>query len=312
MKSERSLPGTWFPPAWANARAPAGESELRHPRERPIFISFVVLNLAILAAAMWITIKGADKLDAYPAVKKYISHVRTVVIAAILAPPVLTLLRNTRHAIVRGRSVRLSQAQIPEIYGVLEGHCRKLGLQSPPELYFSRTANSNTSQAYSSWHCDYIVLGADFLQPDLEKVRDVYTFQLGRELGRIRLGHTRWWDEMLIAYVVKIPYLRNILLHVRTYSNDRYGAFLAPECVRGLVILAAGRIMLPSVNLPDYLRQAAEFRGTWAQLSELLEPQPHTLSRIGALYESGLFRIENDLRRFSPAPPVQRGGIAHA
>jgi hypothetical protein len=216
-----------------------------------------------------------------------------VAVAAVVSVPALVLLRNTRHAGVRGNSIRLSAGQIPEIYDVLRRHCRRLGMASVPELYLSDDAISDSSQAYSAWHCHYIVLGTDYLQPDLERVREVFTFQLARELGRIRLSHTQWWDEMLIAYVVKIPYLRNVLLHLRTFSNDRYGAFLAPEGLPGLLALASGRRMLPSVNVPDFVRQAREFRGGWARLSELLEARPHVLSRVTALYEAGLFGLED-------------------
>ena len=289
------------------------ESRLRHPLERPVFIAFVVLNVALGGAVLWIAVKAPGWLSRYPRLEEYVEEARAVAVVAVLSVPALVLLRNARHAGVRGNSVRLSPAQMPEIYEVLQSHCRRLGMTSVPELYLSDEAISDSSQAYSSWHCDYIVLGADFLQPDIDRVRDVFTFQLARELGRIRLGHTRWWDEMLISYVVKIPYLRNVLLHLRTFSNDRYGAFLAPEGLPGLVALASGRRMLHSVNVPDFIRQARDFQGPWARLSELMEARPHVLSRAAALYEAGLFRMEDDLRRFSgtgEASHETRGGMA--
>ena len=65
---------------------------------------------------------------------------------------------------------------------------------------------------------------------------DAMAFILGRELGRIRLGYTRLWKEILLTYVLRIPYLNIPITRVRTYSCDRYGAFLAPAGVRGLII----------------------------------------------------------------------------
>ena len=287
------------------------ETRLRHPLERRVYVVFVVLNFALAAAAVWLAVRGPGWLSRHPWLKDYIVHIRVVAVTAVLSVPAVVFLRNARHAGVRGNSVRLSAGQVPEIHEVLQSHCRRLGMASMPELYLSEDAISGSSQAYSAWRCDYIVLGTDFLQRDLERVREVFTFQLGRELGRIRLGHTRWWDEMLIAYVVKIPYLRNVLLHLRTFSNDRYGAFLAPEGLLGLLALASGRRMLHSVNVPDFLRQVREFRGRWVRPSELLEARPHVLSRVSALYEAGLFRLEDDLRRFSgtgEASNKTRGG----
>jgi hypothetical protein len=83
----------------------------------------------------------------------------------------------------------------------------------------------------------------------------VFAFWLRREIGRLHLEHASWTSEFLLAYVAKIPYLPNPLLRVFTYSEDRYGAFLAPEGLPGLIGVASGRRMLREVNAPDYLKQ---------------------------------------------------------
>jgi hypothetical protein len=101
------------------------------------------------------------------------------------------------------------------------------------------------ARAYRSWKCDYIVLSSKFLQPNLQPMLPVFAFWLGREIGRLRLEHASWATEFLLAYVDKIPYLSNPLRRVFTYSEDRYGAFLAPEGLPGLIGVASGRLMLP-------------------------------------------------------------------
>jgi hypothetical protein len=122
----------------------------------------------------------------------------------------------------------------------------------------------------------------------------VIAFLLARELGSLRQGHTRWWNEALLAYVVRIPLLRRPLRRVRAFSRDRYAAFLVPEGLRGLLVLASGRRQLPNVNVSAWLEQVREYRGFWAELSGAWRETPHVADRVKALYAAGLFRVERD------------------
>jgi hypothetical protein len=118
----------------------------------------------------------------------------------------------------------------------------------------------------------------------------VFAFWLGREIGRLRLGHTSWATEFLLAYVAKIRYLSNPLHRVFTYSEDRYGAFLAPEGLPGLIGVASGRLMLPEVNASDYLKQVRLHGGVWARLAGLTEAEPTISDRIKALFDADLLK----------------------
>jgi hypothetical protein len=145
-----------------------------------------------------------------------------------------------------------------------------------------------------SWDGDYIVLGTKYLNRELAESREVVAFLLGRELGTLRLGHTRWWHEALIAYVVRIPILRRPLRRVRAFSRDRYAAFLAPEGLRGLLVVASGGSQLPNINISAWLEQVQEYEGFWARLSAKLREAPHVADRVRALYAAGLFRSNGD------------------
>ena len=134
------------------------------------------------------------------------------------------------------------------------------------------------------------MLNAKYLLPNLEELRDVYEFLLGRELGRLRLHHASWPYELLLTYVRRVPYLRNPLLQVFTYSEDRYGGTLAPEGIRGLLTIPASRLMLPSVNIQQYLEQVNRHRGIWTKLAHLLTETPQISHRINALIEAGLWK----------------------
>src|SRR5215218_3619685 len=74
------------------------ESRLRHPQERAIFIGCVVINLALMAGAIYITASGAEWLEAYPRLAKWADAMRAAAVLAILSPPTLVLMRNMRRA----------------------------------------------------------------------------------------------------------------------------------------------------------------------------------------------------------------------
>lgn len=264
------------------------ETILRHPLERPVFILFAILNLAIMSGAVYLAVAGAPWLGSHPLIKKNIARMRTFAIIAVLSPPALVVFRHARYAYVRCNSIRLSTAQIPEIHAIHVRHCGRLGVDPVPELYFSDTVKYGPANAFTSWGLSYIVLGSDYLQPKLGDLTDVNAFHLGRQLGRLRLGHASWVHELLLSYVMRIPYVKNLLVHIRTFSEDRYGAYLAPEGLRGLTIVAAGRRMLSSVNTSEVLKQAQSYGGFWAFVSGLSKENPHVMRRISELLEAGL------------------------
>ena len=255
-----------------------------------MFTLCVFLNLAILAAAVALIRYGDAWLTQHPRIAKHADELSAGATALLLAPFILTFSRNRRYASVRANSVQLSSTQIPEIYEDFERMCTTLGMSPAPELYVTEDAIDAASAAYSAWHIQYVVLDAKFLEAKLDEVRDVYRFFLARELGRLRLGHTRWLDEILLAYVVRIPVLRNPLMHVRTYSHDRYAASLAPDSIKGLVVEASGRHMLKHLDVDEFLDQARTLRGVWARAASLGSGLPRVGYRVQELERAGLLQ----------------------
>jgi hypothetical protein len=181
------------------------ESRLRHRAERSLFLAFAALNVLLMAAAVFIVVfNGSDWLRAHPVLAHYI---RVLAIAAVFGVPAIVFLRNARHALVRRKSIALSPHQLPQIYAILQRHCERLHIDPLPELYVSDMNMTEPARAYRSWKCNYILLSTKFLQPDLQPMLPVFAFWLGREIGRLRLGHTSWATEFLLAYVAKIRYL---------------------------------------------------------------------------------------------------------
>jgi hypothetical protein len=282
---------------------PVDESRLRHPWELRVFIATVALNLLVLAGALALIAFGSEWLARRERLAKYAERARAAGVALVFAPPALVLLRNTRRAAVRGNALRPGPRQLPEIQASFERMCAELGMSPVPELYFGEDLIDGYSGAYTAWKCAFVVLGAKFIDSNLEATRDVYEFYLGREIGRLRLGHAQWWDELLLVYVARMPYVRNPLLHVRTYSHDRYALFLAPGSIRGLVVQASGRLMLKRVNVEAYLDEARTLGGFWTRLADLMRARPRVATRVRALDEAGL--LGRGGAADGPAPAVR-------
>ncbi|MEJ2502191.1 MAG: hypothetical protein P8177_02575 [Gemmatimonadota bacterium] len=281
-------------------------SQLRHPYERPIWVAAVILNVLICVTAVAIVVRGGDLIfGLLPVLASYEGQIRAIAVAAVLAPPALVATRNRRLARVRGGSVKVSPSQFPLLDARYRAHCEKLGVDAPPTLFVSDEVIDEHARAFAAWRREYIVLATDFLERELEPLQDVWSFLLGRELGRLALGHVKWWDEVLLAYVERLPYVRRPLRHVRAFSLDNIGAFVEPEGVRALIIQAAGRRSLPATDIAEQIRYALSVSGFWVRLSSLIEEQPHLAIRLHKLYDRGLFDLDADLHRFDASTPPQ-------
>jgi hypothetical protein len=293
------------------------EAQLKHPQERSIFIVYAILNLVIVIIAIAILRVGFDWVGTHPFLAKFLGDhpvladflvkAAAVISLAIFAPLAIPIIRNVRRAIIRGNSIRLSRDQIPQLYGILEAHCAKFGMRRAPELYLSEDAISGLAQAYSVWGHDYIVLNAELVEKAMEESPGALAFMLGRELGRIRLGHLKWWDEMLLAHVSNIPLIRAPLLRARTYSCDRYGAYLSESGLRELLAQVAGRKMLKHLNLREYIDQACDYRGFWARVASMMNESPPLLWRAKALLDAGFLPSVGPARRRDGASRNETG-----
>jgi hypothetical protein len=259
------------------------------PRARAVYVATVLGNLLIFLLAIYLIRYQSDWLEEHARIAKRVKELRVLAFTLLLAPPALVFLRNRRRAAIDANGIRLSSMQISELHATLERFCQRLNLGDVPALYVSEAGIAGASVAYAAWDGQFIVIRPVYLVVPLEQVRDIYEFEIGRELGRIRLGHTRWWDELLVVYISKIPFLRNPLLHARTYEHDRYGAYLAPSSIGGLIVSASGRQLCHSVNVPEYLRQAETAKGFWPWLANLTRREPHVAYRVRALVDAGLY-----------------------
>jgi len=254
----------------------------------PYFVASVVVNFALLGGAIVLLYLQPDWLKSYPYIAKQLALVRDLTLAALVGLPAISFLRSARRARMVANAVLASDEQFKPLRAILEEQCRALGMAAVPELFITDRVTPPFSQAGSDWNHDYIVLGEAALETDLAQSHDIAEYFIGYELGRIRLGHTQLWNELLLKYIEVIPYLGNPLRHARTYSRDRYGAVLSGGRVNALLLYAANRRLLADLDADDYIRHALGVRGFWVTLAALQDSMPPLAFRLQELHKRSM------------------------
>ncbi|MEJ2540445.1 MAG: hypothetical protein P8188_10815 [Gemmatimonadota bacterium] len=287
--------------------------ELRHPLERPAFLISAFLNVVICFGAVVLVFRGGAWLfSLIPVMARFQNEIRAIALTAVFAPPLLVSARNMRLARVRGGSIKTSPTQFPLIHDTFADLCIRAGVEAPPTLWITHEAVDVWAHSFSAWQREYVVLGYDAMEADTSHLKDVWSFLLAREIGRLALGHTRWWDELFLAYVERLPWVRRPLRQIRSYSLDRIGAHLVPHGVRGLIIRASGRRPLPSVNVAEQIHYALSVGGIWFRLSSLMQEEAHPARRLQKLYSDGYFDLDADDRRFRAVQEARRQAAEEA
>jgi Zn-dependent protease with chaperone function len=264
---------------------------LRDPREVPLYLFSVLFNLLIVA----LIVVGAlllgflNALAGEPLSGPMVEVIRVAFVALLLFVPGLVFYRQLNRAGIRGSAVKLSQRQFPEIYAVKEDFARRLELRRDPEIYLMSGNGTLNAFAASTFGYDFVVIHSELFSNTYEKNKEALAFIVGHELGHLRLGHTRLWYQLSVAYVDRVPLLGGFLSRAREFSCDRHGAYLAPWGEKGLVLLAAGRYVYKEVDLDELLEQAHRFQGFWPAVAQLPQSHPFTARRLKVLYDAGFF-----------------------
>jgi Zn-dependent protease with chaperone function len=264
---------------------------LREPREMPLYVFSVLINLLIVAfIVVGASLLGfLNALAGDPLSGPAVDAIRLAFVALLLLVPGLVVYRQLTRAGTRGSAVRLSRRQFPDIYSLKEDFARRLELRRNPEIYLTSGNGALNAFAASTVGHDFVVIHSELFSNTYEKNKDALAFIIGHELGHLRLGHTRLWYQLSTAYVDRIPLLGGFLSRAREFSCDRHGAYLAPRGQEGLVLLAAGRYVYKEVDLDELLEQARAFRGFWPTVAQLPQSHPFTVRRLKALYDAGFF-----------------------
>src|ERR671913_1629855 len=271
-------------------------ARLRSPYEIPLYVFSVLVNLLIIAIILLgaLLLGYLNALAGEPLSGPVVDVIRAAFFALLLLVPGLVVYRQLTRAGIRGSAVRLSPRQFPDIYALKEDFAQRLGLRRDPEIYLMSGNGTLNAFAASTFGYDFVVIHSELFSNTYEKNKEALAFIIGHELGHLRLGHTRLWYQLSVAYVDRVPLLGGFLSRAREFSCDRHGAYLAPRGEEGLVLLAAGRYVYKDVDVGELLEQAQRFRGFWPVVAQLPQSHPFTVRRLKVLHDAGFFEASEE------------------
>lgn len=278
-------------------RKPAAP-RLRNPLEIPVYIVCVVLNvlIAVVLVGGAIVELAPTTLHALVIISTPLRlAVASILLAAFVVGLVYIFVRQLTRASTRGTSVLATSNQFPKIETMKHEAAGLLRFpkRREPEIYVAAGNGVLNAFAASAFGHDFVVVNSDLFANTLEQNRRALRFIVGHELGHIRLGHTRLWYQLSVAFSSLVPLLGPYLSRLRELSCDRHGAWVEPEGGDGLALLTAGRYIYREVRLTGLVDQARRNVGFWNTVAQLQLSHPFTVRRVAELNRLGLIRVSS-------------------
>lgn len=182
---------------------------------------------------------------------------------------------------LKGNGVRVSTTQFPDLHRSLHECCRRLGIESAPEMYLLRTDFFN-ALATRFLGRNLIVLFSDVVDA-LQESPGAVDFYIGHELGHIHRKHLKWSAYLFPASL--LPVLGSALRRAQEYTCDRYGAACCrteEDVKAALAAISAGDTRWKTLSASDYLEQIPATAGFWMSFHELTGDYPWLTKRMAS------------------------------
>jgi Zn-dependent protease with chaperone function len=199
--------------------------------------------------------------------------------------------------------VKLSETQLPDLYGRCKAAAYKLGLDEVPEVYVVQSGGVLNAFATKLLSRRFVIIYSELVNQCADPRQ--LDFVIGHEMGHLAAGHLAW--NAFLAPAQLIPWLGPAYSRAREYTSDRCGHAFAGELepsLRGLVVLAAGGKLAGQVELQEYMQQCLETGTFWMAVRELCMTHPYLCKRVVALADREAPRSTRSVRRNPLAYPL--------
>jgi Zn-dependent protease with chaperone function len=210
---------------------------------------------------------------------------------------------------VTGNGVRVTSAQLPEIWAKVVEASKRLGLARTPEVYVIQHGGVLNAFATKLLSRRFVIIYSELLDAceaagDREAGRpSELDFVIGHELGHLAAGHLAWQWFLLPSRLV--PLLGPAYSRAREYTCDLCGLTAIDDLEvssRALAILAAGGHAGRRVNLDMFVEQVTDTGRFWMAVFELNASHPFLSKRVAALRAA---------KGLSTAPAAPRNILAY-
>lgn len=190
------------------------------------------------------------------------------------------------YAEVRSMSLRITERNFPEVYELIGEYARRLDMKQVPKAYVMQS--NGVLNAFSSFlFCrQWIEINAEIFEVAYREFHDMDAlgFVIAHEMAHIYYGHATLHYHLLIWFSNNIPILGAIASRAREYSADRLAQKVTgTDGVEAMFMLMVDRHLYKMVDREDYLQEAAQQKGFFLWLVNLLADHPVLCKRIRAL-----------------------------
>ncbi len=237
---------------------PAGS--LRSSSERPLFIVGVAFS-SLVWLALVVSVVG--------------------IMNALGAMLFLAMARALLLARVRGDGVRISTAQMPELYELYCEAVMRAGLRTPPSIYVVQEGAALWAKALRLLGDDVIVVSSELVERCNTPGR--FLFVVGHELGHVAEGHLAW--RLFLAPFRIVPWLGPAYARACELTCDRYGMAAArdvTEAKRAILLQSCGHVH-DAVDPNEYADQRRETEDFWSGVYEVVSEHPYATQRVARL-----------------------------
>lgn len=193
---------------------------------------------------------------------------------------------------IKGNGVRVSKSQFPDLHRSLTECCKKIGMETMPEMYLLR-ADFFNALATKFLRRNFVVLFTDVVDALADQPQAI-DFYIGHELGHIHRKHLTWAGFLFPALL--LPVLGTAYRRSQEYTCDRFGAYCCDtdeHVCSALAAMSGGDTRWKEMNSTEYLTQIAMTNEFWMSFHELTNDYPWLTKRTGSALA---FRRNEEIR----------------
>ncbi|HEY5340225.1 MAG TPA: M48 family metallopeptidase [Candidatus Aquilonibacter sp.] len=243
----------------------SGSTSVRNPRERLAFVLTLVFAFPLAYAIGFVIHERIGPPE--------------VALFIVIAMLYVTLARGR----LIGSSVMIHESQYPRVFSIVKRACTALDLPMP--LIFVREDNQVPVVALGFGEPYALVISSHWIEHFED---DELAFAIGRELGHIAAGHTRYLS-LLSVNGNENPFIALIFggwLRSCSMTCDRVGLLVCGslDAAARSIVIASFHHFGRHVNVKQFAEQGREIAGDGAlRLGEWLGGEPYATRRIAAM-----------------------------
>lgn len=257
--------------------------QLIHPWERPMrFINIVIFFVTLIASVGFLLYIAVTPEAFGEKTQEYLSTGFSIF--ALIGVVIYTL--GMHYAKARAYSVKITEKQFPEVYNIIKEYSEKLEMGYVPEAFIVQRGGAINAFAASFFAKRFISINSDVFEVSYLEHKDMDTLSLiiGHELGHLKRKHATTLMTILETPSRLIPLWSSACSRVKEYTCDRHAAWLCPDGVDGIMLLAVGKHLYKEIDIDEYIETSNKhYKGLFCWLVNLNASHPVMPKRVKAI-----------------------------